>query len=104
MNKQTVILVIVSTGLGFIGDVLTYSITESKGKTFGVHVPKGKELFQVLALGILSGIALDYVAKKVQLAIMTVEEREFADLVEKEQAAIGAGQRTGKMPKQVIWA
>lgn len=103
MDKRTAIIVLASTAIGFIGDTLIYSLGQSQGKKFSLHVPTGKSLFQLLALGIVSGIAVDYSIKKIELALKRDEEKLLDRLVEKEKIKINQEIIKGKMPVAVLW-
>ena len=102
MNRQTVIIISASTALGFIGDVLTYSIAASKGGSFKMHVPKGKDLLFVVIAGVVGGYLIDLAVKKIQRAASSEAENALDDVVEEEKKKIAAGGVTGEMPK-IIW-
>ena len=103
MDKRTAIIVLASTAIGFLGDTLIYSLGQSAGKKFSLHVPTGKSLFQLLALGIISGIAVDYSIRKIELALKQEEEKLLDQLVEKEKVKINTEVVKGKMPVAVLW-
>jgi hypothetical protein len=106
MNKRTIIVVGASTAIGFLGDVMTYSVAASKqgdGK-FRFVIPKGKDLASVLLLGIVGGFVIDWTLKKIEESLMTEEEKKLNELVMKERDKIEKGQIFGKTPTSIIWA
>lgn len=103
ISQRTLIVVGASTAVGFLGDVATYSVAASKGQSFRIVVPKGKELFQVLLLGVIGGFLLDYAAKLVEDAVKTPEERALDNLVAGEKEKIYAGQILNQTPTKVDW-
>jgi len=103
-SQRQLVIVGASTAVGFIGDVLTYSVAASKGSSFKIVVPKGKELINVLALGVVSGFILDYALKFVEDSLKNKEEKELDKLVEGEREKIYSGLIKGKTPKTVIWS
>lgn len=104
LNKKTAIIVGASTAIGFIGDVLTYSVAESQGKSFALHFPKGKALVQVLLLGIIGGFVLDLALQKIENSLKSKGELELENLVEQEKKKLAQGAVVGKVPTAVIWS
>lgn len=103
ISQRTLIVVGASTAVGFLGDVATYSVAASKGQSFRVVFPKGKELVQVLLLGIVGGFILDYAAKFVEDAVKTPEEKALDNLVEGEKQKIYSGLITNQTPTKIDW-
>jgi hypothetical protein len=105
INKRTVIVVGASTAIGFLGDVLTYSVAAKKDGVFKVTIPKGKDLISVLALGILGGFIIDYALKQIEESLKTPQEKALDDLVasEKQKIELQAGGFTDKRPTGIIW-
>lgn len=103
ISQRTLIVVGASTAVGFLGDVATYSVAASKGQSFRIVVPKGKELVQVLLLGIVGGFILDYAAKFVEDAVKTPEEKALDNLVEGEKQKIYSGLITNQTPTKIDW-
>jgi len=101
--KNQIAVVGTSTVVGFVGDVVMYSIAESKGKKFAIHFPKGKALFQVVALGFVTGLIIDYVVKQVTESVKVEEEKKLDKLVAEEKSMIYEGQIKGQNPERVIW-
>ena len=104
VDKNTAIVVAASTAIGFIGDVLIYSLGESKGGKFKVVVPKGAELAKLLALGFFSGLVIDAAVKQVQTATMSAQEKKLAELLEAERERIANGPREKMIPTSIVWA
>ena len=104
INKRTLIVVGSSTAIGFLGDVMTYSVAASKGSKFRFIVPKGKELASVLFLGVVGGFVIDYALKQIELSLKTKQERLLDTLVEQEKAKLESGVNINKNPTGVIWA
>lgn len=104
ISSRTLIIVGTSTAVGFLGDVATYSVAASKGGSFRIVVPKGKELVSVLLLGIVGGFLLDYAAKLVEDSLKTPEEKSLDALVGKEKEKIYAGQIKNQTPTQIQWS
>lgn len=102
-KTRTAVIVGSSIVVGFVGDLMIYSLAESKGKKFGIHMPKKWALFQLVALGIITGFAIDYAVKKIEVSMMSKEDKALADLVKREQEKIDAGQVMGKIPTEVVW-
>lgn len=104
LDKNTAIVIIASTAIGFIGDTLIYSLGQSAGGKFKVFVPTGKPLVQLLALGIVSGFIIDMAVKGISDQLKAEEELKLDKLVAEEIARIRKGEVTGKTPSQVVWA
>lgn len=103
INKRTIIVVGASTAIGFLGDVLTYSVAAKKEK-FTIVLPKGKDLVSVLALGIIGGFIIDYALKQIEESLKTPQERELDKLVQSEKQKLETGGFLGKRPTSIIWA
>ena len=103
INKRTIIVVGASTAIGFLGDVLTYSVAAKKEK-FKIILPKGKDLVSVLALGIFGGFIIDYALKQIEESLKTPQERELDKLVQSEKQKLETGGFVGKRPTSIIWA
>ena len=102
-NQKTAVILGSSVVVGFLGDVMIYSLSESKGKKFAVHMPKGWALVNLLALGIATGLVVDFSIRKIQEIVSSKEEKELDKLVEKEKAKIDSGAVIGKEPVEVLW-
>ena len=103
IDKRTVVTVVASTAIGFLGDLMVYSLAESKGKPFRIHMPKGKQLVTLIALGIIVGVGIDWAVKAVDEAQKTAEEKALDKLLENERVKIMAGEIKGKIPTSIVW-
>lgn len=103
MNKQTLIIVSSSAALGFLGDVITYSVAASAGKKFNIHFPKGKDLALVIITGVITGFIIDYAVKEIQRNASTEMENALDDLVQAEKKKIQDGQIKNAIPKSIVW-
>lgn len=103
LDKRTAIIVGASTAIGFLGDAVIYSLGESKGGKFKLVIPKGTAALQLLALGVITGLAVDFSIKQIESALLTKQEASLQKLVEIELAKIRLGERQGLMPEGVIW-
>jgi hypothetical protein len=106
INKRTLIVVGSSTAIGFLGDVLTYSVAAKKDGAFKITIPKGKDLVSVLVLGIIGGFVIDYALKQIEESLKTPQEKALDALVssEKERIQLEAGGFVGKKPTSIIWS
>jgi len=104
MNSRTLIVVGASTAIGFLGDVMTYSVAASKGAKFRFIIPKGKELGSVLFLGIVGGFIIDYAVKQIEQSLKTKEEKLLEALLGEEEKKLRTGKYKNKNPLEVIWA
>jgi hypothetical protein len=102
--KRTLIVVGASTAIGFIGDVLTYSVAASKGGKFRIVSPRGKELVAVILLGIVGGFLIDSALKGIETSLKSKEEKALDKLVDGEKEKIFSGVFKDRTPSQVVWA
>jgi hypothetical protein len=106
IDKRTVVVVTASTAIGYLGDVLMYSLAkkdDKKGAKFKIEFPKGKEAFQLLAVGFLSGVVIDYAVKKIEVAMQSDTEKKLQALLDAEKAKLAAGQNLNMDPVGIIW-
>lgn len=102
-TKRTLIVVGASTAIGFLGDIMTYSVAASKGGPMRVVSPRGKELLAVILLGIVGGFIIDYTLKAIEHSLKSEEELSLDDLVEKERKKIILGEIKNEIPSKVLW-
>ncbi len=102
-TKRSIIVIGASTAVGFLGDIITYSVAESKGKKFALHMPRGKQLAQVLFFGIVGGILLDMVVNKIVDSQKTQQELALEKLVKEDIAKIEAGELNATTPVKIQW-
>ncbi len=103
-NQKTALFITVSTAVGFVGDVFTYSFAESKGKKFALHMPKGKQLVQVIIFGIVSGVLLDAMMNGIVNSLKSQQEKDLEKLVKADLAKIEAGELKVSTPIKIQWA
>ena len=97
------VAVSVGTALGFAVDVLIYSFGKSKSGEFKFHMPKGKEIYQLLAFGAISGFGIEYVTSKVVDISMSEQEKQLLALVKNEMDTIDNGLKKGT-PVSIVYA
>lgn len=102
-TAKTAMVIGVSTGVGFLGDVLMFSLAKSKGGKFRLHFPKGMELVQVLILGAITGVAIDFVVRQVENAVKDDVEKKIEQIAEQEKEKYYAGQ-VGGLPIAMRWS
>lgn len=100
-KTRTAIIVGSSAALAIIGDVLTYSLGASKGGKFRLAFPKGKDIIGFLAIGIISGFAVDFVIKAISARVKSEEEKKLDALLEE---AIILAETENKKPVKIIWS
>jgi hypothetical protein len=101
IDKKTVTVIVASTAIGYLGDVLTYSLGQP-GK-FKLTFPKGKEALQLLGLGLVSGLVIDYTVKKIEQSLQTEGEKKLQALLEIEKKRLAAGERKNQEPVAIVW-
>ena len=102
-DRQTAVVVLTSTALGFIADTLVYSIGASEGGKFKLEIPKGMEAVKLLMVGAATGFAIDYVVKKVEYTLMTDAEKKLNEISETEKQKIRSGERKNQLPIEVMY-
>lgn len=102
--KKTAIVVGSATAIGFIGDVIMYSVGKSEGGKFKVSFPQGKDLAQVLIIGIITGFVIDVAMKAILQSQKVDAEKNLDKLVEAEVNRIKAGKVPEKAAaEKVVW-
>ena len=102
-TKNKIIIIGTSTLVGFLGDVTMFSIAASEGRKFKFQLPKGKALFQVIFLGLLTGVVIDIAMNSIARKLAVEEEKELDDLVKEEKKKIYDGEVKGQKPQKVVW-
>lgn len=102
--KRTIVIVGSSTVIGFLGDVITYSIAMSKedGK-FKIHFPKGKDLAQVILFGLVTGFVADWITNKIIESQKLPQEKEAEKLLQKDVNRIYEGKLKATKPTSINW-
>jgi len=104
VNTRTLITVGASTVVGLLGDVIIYSLAESKGQRFKIHIPKGKDLVNLIVLGIVVGLVIDFSVSKIEDLQKLEAEKKLDKLVEEESEKIQRGIISNNQnPIEVVW-
>jgi membrane protease YdiL (CAAX protease family) len=103
--QKTAIVVGSATIIGFLGDVVMYSVGASQGTgKFKIAVPKGMALVQVLIIGVITGFIIDAVMRYILESQKVDAEKNLDKLVENEVNKIKAGQIPDKaVAEKVEW-
>jgi hypothetical protein len=102
--KKTIIIVGSSTAIGFLGDVIMYSLAMSKGQKFKVHFPKGKDLVQVLVVGFVTGLVVDAVVNAIVESQKKPQEKALDKLVKADLDRLEKGELKTPGPVAIKWA
>jgi hypothetical protein len=102
-QKRTAVVVASSTLIGFLGDVIMYSVAKSEGSSFKLHFPVGKELAQVVAVGFLTGIAIDVAINQIVERQKPAYERDLDKIVERDLKLIDEGKLDVVSPEKIDW-
>jgi hypothetical protein len=101
--EKTAIIIGASVVIGFLGDLVMYSLARSKGSKFKFYVPRGMELAQVLALGFATGVVIDVAVNNLEESLKTDQEKALDKLVADNVKKIEAGQLSGRVPVDIEW-
>ena len=104
-TARSILIVTATTSIGFIGNVAGYAlkVPKAKGQGFGFEIPRGRELFFVIATGVVAGLVINKVLNLVENSLKTDEEKALDNLVDKEKNKISSGLIVNKTPTQVLW-
>lgn len=102
-QKRQVIVIASSTAIGFLGDVIMYSLAKSDKGKFRVQVPKGKDLAQVLIVGFVTGVIIDYVVEKIVESQKPQYEKDLDKLVSEDLKKIDQGVLKVETPRKIDW-
>lgn len=102
-NNRQIFVVATTTTVGFLGNVLSYSIklptnTKHSVQDFKFVFPKGIELFYVLSIGFIAGLVINKGLEKIENHFKTNEEKLLSEALEKESEKAVAGLVKGKKP------
>jgi hypothetical protein len=103
LERETLIVVGVSTLIGFAGEVLLFSMEESKGKKFRLRLPPVNQSLKLLGFVLVTGVVADMAVKFADKKTMSDAERSLSELYEAEKARIKAGLIKSKEAKQILW-
>ncbi len=104
LERETLIVVGVSTLIGFAGEVLLFSMEESKGKAFHLRFPPMAQSLKLLGFVLVTGVVTDWAVKLADKNTMSESERGLADLYESEKQKIKDGLIKSVKPLQVVWS
>lgn len=102
-QKRQIIVVASSTAIGFLGDVVMYSVAKSEGKKFKFQVPKGKDLAQVLIVGFITGVIIDFVVEKIIESQKPQYEKDLDKIVQKDLNRIDKGELKVETARKIDW-
>lgn len=104
-TKKTIIIVGASTAIGFIGDALMYSLAASNanGGKFKFELPKGKALAQVLVLGFVTGLIVDYTVNMIIESQKTISEKSLDKIAKEDLRKIETGAIPGRVASKIVW-
>jgi len=102
-QQKTAIIVGASVAIGFLGDLVMYSLAVSKGSKFKIHVPKGKDLFQVLAIGFVTGLIIDKSISLIENKLKSEQEKTLDSLVAQDLKKVESGELSDSLPVQISW-
>lgn len=102
--KKTIIIVGSSTLIGFLGDVIMYSVARSKGGPFKVNVPTGKDLAQVIIIGFVTGLIVDFAVNAIVESQKSVAEKALDKIVKTDLEKLESGVLKASVPQKILWA
>jgi len=102
-KQRQIFVVATTTGVGFLGNVLSYSLklptnTKHSAKDFKFVFPKGVELFYVLSIGFVAGLVINKGLEFIENRFKTNEEKLLEEALAQEEEKVIAGQVLGKKP------
>ena len=101
LDKTTAVIISSTMAVEFVFDTLLHSLASSRGGKFKFEIPRGKELRNLLIIGFISGLALDFILHQVEKSQMNELEKKLDKLVEKEKKKISAGLVAGLKPLKI---
>ena len=102
--KRTLIVIGTVTAVEFLTDVTMYSYGASGKGSFKFRMPVGKDLFMVIAAGIITGIILDFVINKFVESQKTAQEKALDKIIAADLAKLEAGELKTAGPVKIQWA
>lgn len=103
ISKKTLVMVGSTLAIATLADIVVYSLGASKGGKLSLHIPKGKELGQMLAIGVAMGVAVSYISDYLSKAVLSKEEANLDNLINQEKKRLEKGANTGLTPVKVNW-
>ena len=102
-TKKTIIIVGASTLIGFLGDIIMYSLATSKGQKFKVNIPKGRALAQVIVVGFVTGVIVDYAVNIIIESQKSNAEKSLDKLAKEDLKRIESGDLKETIANEIIW-
>lgn len=102
-TERSLVTITSITLVGLLGDIIVYSLGESKGKPFRFHFPDRYEVIKLLAVGAVIGIVSDSATRFIESTTLSEQEKKLQALVDKEMSAIDKGLKKGD-PVSVVYA
>ena len=102
-TKKTIIIVGASTLIGFLGDIIMYSLATSKGQKFKVTIPKGRALAQVIVVGFVTGVIVDYAVNIIIESQKSNAEKSLDKLAKEDLKRIESGDLKETIANEIIW-
>ena len=88
LDKTTAVIISSTMAVEFVFDTLLHSVAVADGGPFKFVIPRGKELRNLLIIGFISGLALDFILHQVEKSQMNELEKKLDKLVEREKKKI----------------
>ena len=100
IRKQQLIMMGATTTIAFAMDVIIYNSAKKEG---GFKLPSAKDSLQILIVGIVMGLAIDFSLNKIKRSLQNEVENEIDDLTEKEVKKIQENptEYKGKTPVKI---
>lgn len=102
-RRELLVVVGVSTVIGFAAEIILHSMDESRGKKFKIHFPHKTRALELLVATLITGIAIDYAIKATDKKTMSPQEKELSDVYTKEKLKVIEGMRKGLKPLEITW-
>ncbi len=102
--KKTLIIVGSSAIIGFLGDVIMYSVASSKGGPFKIGFPTGKALIQVIVIGLVTGIIVDFAVNAIIESQKSAQEKALDKIVKADLEKLEAGTLASSGPVKIQWS
>jgi hypothetical protein len=101
--KRTITTVAISTIVVFFADIIEDGVVDSPGTHYQFKVPKGKKLFEALAIGFGTALVIDMVVEIIKNRFKTETEKQLEELVNRDLDAIDKGILKTGGPAKIVW-
>jgi len=100
IGRRDIFVVGTTTAIGFVGNVVSYSVKlpKSKGERFGFSFPRGLELTYVLLTGFVAGIVINKVLGLIEDSLKTKEEILLDEAYAEAKRRAQKGDVSGRSP------